>query len=147
MRDYLVRQDRLAAYRPSDDPGTLLTDTQIVQYPLVVENATRAMVSMVFAGGQWKLLSVGDASRSRRLVGAVRESARSLQRSESDHFSGRVPALNLEFAGMRDAQNVVLLTPLEDDARWGLKAGIAEPAAKVFARLAPSAKSHDRLPH
>jgi len=33
-----------------------------------------------------------------------------------------------------------------DDAPASLKAGVAEPAVQVFARLVPLAKAHDGLP-
>ena len=146
VRDYLVRLDRLAGYKAGADVDALLTDTHIVHYPLVVGADPRAMVSMSLAKGDWQLVSVGEAQRSARLFGEVRKAAKGVPRAEGDQFSVRIPALLLEFAGSRDAQNALLLTPLQDNERWGLKAGVAEPAGKVFARLAPAAKAHDGLP-
>jgi hypothetical protein len=146
VRDYLVRLDRLSRYKSGDDVEALLTDTQIVQYPLVVGNDARAMVSMSLAKGDWQLISVGESQRTARLFREVRKAAKGVPRAEGDQFSVRIPALLLEFAGSRDAQNGLLLTPLQDDDHWGLKAGVAEPAGKVFARLAPSARTHDGLP-
>jgi hypothetical protein len=146
VRDYLVRLDRLAGYKESGGVDALLTDTQIVHYPLVVGGDPRAMVSMSLSKAEWQLVSVGEPRRAARLFGEVRKAAKGVARAEGEQFSVRIPALLLEFTGSRDAQNALLLTPLQDNARLGLKAGVAEPAARVFARLVPAARAHDGLP-
>jgi hypothetical protein len=136
----------LEPYTPGERPDVLLTDTRIVHYPLQTGTEARATVSMALSDGQWRMLSVGNAERTTAFFRAVRTSARVLKQGEGEPFAVRVPALNVEFVETRDAQNGLLLTPIADDPRWHLKAGVAEPAAVVFSRLVASAKSHDGLP-
>jgi hypothetical protein len=147
VRDYLVRLDALKAYVPGSNPAALLTDTHIVHYPLVAGGRNNASVTMGFDRGQWRLISVGDTQRTAKLHSAISRSVLSQKQTSENHFTVRIPALNLEFAACWDAKGVLLLTPIIDSAEWGLKEGITEPAATVFGRLVSVAKSHDGLPH
>lgn len=146
-KDYLVRLDKLKEYKSGDDPAKLLSDTGMVHYPLVFDNKTRSTVTVVMQQGEWKIASIGEADRSQKKSIALKESVNRLNKTEDNHFTVRVPALNVEFEAVRDSSNKLQLTPIQDFPEWGLKAGIPEPASDIFLKLVPAAKSHDGLPH
>lgn len=146
LRDYLVRLDRLQTYQRGDDPNEMLTDTKVVKYPVVAGDNTACAVSLGLVKDEWKLLSIGDANRTALLKRAITESAQATGQVEDEYFVARIPALRMEFAGSRNEQGMLTLTPILDDETYGLRAGIPERAGKVLERLVPAAQAHDGLP-
>jgi hypothetical protein len=147
VRDYMVRLDALKAYVPGSNPIPLLTDTHMVHYPVVTGGKSNASMTMGFEGGQWQLVSVGDSNRTLKLHTAISSSSVVHRQLVDNHFNVRIPALNLEFAGVYDAKGMLFLTPIIDSAEFGLRAGISEQATAIFGRLVQAAKSHDGMPH
>ena len=145
-REYLIRLDQLKEFKQGDDPAKLLTDTGIVQYPIVLDNKVRSTVSMVQQDGQWKAISIGEAIRSEKRSTALQESAKALNVSADNYFIVRVPGLNLEFEAATDPAGQLQLTPILDFPEWGLRAGTPEPASAVLLRLVPAAKGTKDLP-
>ena len=146
-KDYMVRLDKLKKYKSGDDPAKLLTYTGKVDYPVVFDSKTISTVTVVMKQGKWKVASIGAANRSLKSSIALKKSVSRLNKTEGEHFTVRVPALNVEFKAVRDSSNILQLTPIQDFPEWGLRAGIPEPASNVFLKLVPSAKGHDGLPH
>jgi hypothetical protein len=145
-KDYFVRLDKLKNYKGGDDPEKLLSDTGRVHYPVVLDNEIRSTITIAQYEGEWKVASIGAPNRSEKRSIALKESASRLNKPGEDHFTVRVPALNVEFEAVFDSSNRLQLTPILDFPEWGLKAGVPEPASDVFLRLVTAAKDHDGLP-
>jgi hypothetical protein len=146
-RDFLIRLDALKAFKPGKDIQTLLVDTRIVHYPVVVDGKPAGSLSFVEEKGAWNLVSMGDVQRTALRKRAIDASVKRFARAESEHFIVRVPALNLEFTAFRDRNDELQLASVADNPIAGLTAGEAEPAEKVIARIQPLALEDDGLPH
>jgi hypothetical protein len=145
LREYLVRLDSLRSFPPKGNPEALLVDTKVVHYPVLVDGKVSGDVSLVQQGADWNVVSLGDGHLAELRQAAVAGSVKKFALRESDHFLVRVPALNLEFVGFYN-KGALYLESVTDDAPASLKAGVAEPAVQVFARLVPLAKAHNGLP-
>lgn len=143
----MVRLDDLQRFQPASltQPEALLQDMQTVIYPIHVAGKLNGEMVMGKVGGTWS---------ARGFAGPVRVQAMENVRGKVMSAAGvsagatmlvRVPALNIELIGHRDAAGLQL-TPVTDLPHAGLKAGQTLPAARVFELLAPLAKDHNGLP-
>jgi hypothetical protein len=134
--DFLVRLDELKAYTPGADPAPLLHDTGSLVLPVMVGGRVRSAVTVAKVEGGYRTVSVGDESMARALAihGAPSPGA-----GPEELLIVRVPAMRLIFVARR-RPGPLMLVPLADDVRLGLKAGTAVPAATLFERLAPMAR-------
>ena len=142
----MVRLDELSRYQAgAAEPSALLTDLSTVIYPIRVSGEVRGEMVMRKADGTWSARGFGGpvhAKAIEQVRGLITAGARV---SPSATMLVRVPALNLEFVGHRDASGLQL-TPVRDFSAAGLTAGQTLPATQVFEQLSPLAKQHNGLP-
>lgn len=142
---YMIRLDQLREYT-GGEASRLLVDLKTLEFPVTVAGQPRSLVEVRAVNGAWETARVGGGNKARILHGVRRQAIEANGMAESDFFEVRVPALNMIFLGHHDAAGLKL-TPLLDDAPHALKAGRAEPAEQVLARLVPQARqTPDRLP-
>jgi len=139
MRIFMVRLDHLKEFAPSGNPSELLVDTNQIRYPLIVGGQVRSSVVMHLIEGKWQVAKLGRPALTRVLTDAARRQAATGATSQEASFEVNIPALNLYFAGQQVGPRL-LLTPVLDDTRFGLKQGETMDAQQVFARLVPYAR-------
>jgi hypothetical protein len=139
---YFVRLDRLREYQPTTDPNTMLSGGDEVIYPIQVGQQVRSSIRLTQHGGSWQAVSFGGPRLSRALFEAR---ARQAAAPATSYMAVAVPALNLQFLGVKAGQKLTLIS-LQDNPRAKLTAGSALPAEQVFASLVPLAKDYNGLP-
>lgn len=145
MQVYMVPLDRLRNYAGGTPPESLLMDTRHILYPVRVDNQTRSSLMLAEAQGSWKAVSFGSPTLIRKICEARMISVGVTGMATVEHFVVEIPALNLHFIGIRQG-GALKLAPIVDDARLDFRAGISQPAERVFTALVPYAKAHDGLP-
>ena len=145
LREYLVPLDRLRNYEPSTAPNTLLSDTDLVTYPVKVGERVRSSLTLSNINGEWKPVSFGDANLNKLYAKTREENARSAGLQKSDYFVVKIPALNLAFLGY-EKEAGLMLVPILDDRAYGFRAGEGMPASDVFVAVREAARQHDGLP-
>lgn len=143
-RGYMVRLDELAKYA-GGDAAALLHDAGRVTFPVEAGGATRSSLSVVSRDGRWQQESFGAPGYARLFTAARAALAKSAGRPAAELFEVQVPALNLRLVGAR-RDGALLLAPIADDPRFGLKRGETVRAEELFQRLAPAAREHNGLP-
>jgi hypothetical protein len=133
---FYVRLDQLRGFKSLTNPDTLLVDSGRLLYPVSSGGAVRSSITMAMVNEQWRATGFGQASFVQRLVAA---------RKDAGDVVVQIPSLSLTFLGRR-VQGQLMLEPILDDARLGLRAGAALPAADVFTRLVPEANRYNGLP-
>jgi hypothetical protein len=139
---YFVRLDRLREYQPTTDPNTMLNGGDEVIYPVLVGQEVRSSIRLAPRGGSWQAVSFGGPRLSRALFEAR---AKHTGAPASTYMAVAIPALNLQFLGVKDGQKLTLIS-LQDNSRAKLTSGSKLPADQVFARLVPLAKDYNGLP-
>jgi hypothetical protein len=145
LADYFVRLDELQRYQPGSNAAALLQRSPQFLFPIHVGEATRSSLTVARVEREWKGVAFGSPGFIRSLSAVRSAKAAELAKAAHSFFLVRVPALQLNFVGHRQDQEL-LLTPTADDGRFGFKAGSTLPAAKVFETILPAAKSHDGSP-
>lgn len=137
---FLVPVDRLRNYSANIDAITMLTGGDKVIYPVMLVRDVRSSMIVDKLPEGWKAVAFGGGQLIQRIT------------QERD----KVPAQNttmlvevaappaLFFGEVRGYQ--FFLTPLIDQPNFRLRAGVSEPAARIFSRLAPAAKAYNGLP-
>jgi hypothetical protein len=134
----VVSLNQLRQYEPGSDPNKLLTDFNQIHYPVMVGDQVRSAILVDQVNGKWKAGTFG-ATNPAKLIAAGRKGTQTSNPSQDAVVE--VPSLWLYFLGHRTEDNKLTLTPLTDNAFFGLRAGGAMPAEEVFAALVPAAKS------
>jgi hypothetical protein len=142
MRQFSVWLGDLRKFEPSMDPQQLLSGSDTLVFPVLVNARERASIVLQRAHDAWEAVSFG-APGFTRLAWETR--AKALKDGLGPTFIVRVPALNLYFLGSR-SQSELFLVPLSDDRRLELQKGRALPARRVFLSLVPLAREHKGLP-
>jgi hypothetical protein len=138
IRHYFVRLDSLKNYS-GKDPKALLENYSTVTYPLMSGGEAKSGVGLVLKNSQWQVVSLGESSMVKRWHGLRRQHSQSYGVDESEFFTVRVSALNVELMGYYNGQSQMILIPEVDDKRWGIKQGEAQPADQLFLKLVPKA--------
>jgi hypothetical protein len=110
-----------------------------------VGERTVSSIVLVWTSTAWRPVSFGGPNRMRLLDEVRARVAATEHRSPSDYAEVRIPALNLVFLASQDGKRV-LLTPVLDDARLGLKRGETVSMDKVLPALVRAAREHNDLP-
>jgi hypothetical protein len=132
----------LSTFKSGDDAGALIIPSPAAFYPVLVDGTVRSSVRVEKSGAGWEPARVGNAG----LAAAVAAGRRAFTGSEDKATAlVQVLALNLLFVARKEADGWQL-APVVDDGSVDLKVGRAEPAASVFARLAPIAARHNGDP-
>jgi len=125
-----VHLDRLKSYTVGADPSTLLTPSNETIYPVLVGNSVRSSISVSQAPGGYRASGFGKAP-------VIKELAKYHTGSSVVIW---IPALNLYYVGEGSGPNL-RLTPIADDSRLQLRAGVAASAREVFNQLVPIANN------
>jgi hypothetical protein len=139
---FMVRLDQLKAFGAREKADGLLSETNEVLYPVEVSGRIRTGLRMRMIDGTWRLSSFGASAKTQALGVASKRAFALSKVKPDDQIAVNVPALQLYFMGYHDTRGELMLVPAADDARFKLKAGQAEPAQRIFARLAPFAKRY-----
>jgi hypothetical protein len=139
---YMVRLDKLKEYADKEKPDTLLSETNEVLFPVVVDGQVRTGMKLRMVDGAWRFSSFGASETTRALGAASKRAMSEAKVAEDKQLAVNVPALHLHFIGYRDARGNLMLVPASDDERFKFKAGQSLPAQRVFAELAPYAKRY-----
>lgn len=142
IRTTYVRLDSLRSFVVDQDAEALLVPVTELRYPVLSAREPRSIISVVERNGSWTMASMGGPELSERLFGA-RDSVALAQIPQDSILAIRIPALGLEFVGVRHAGELVLI-PLQ--TAYGLTEGLALPARDVFAGLVEAARRYNGLP-
>lgn len=133
---YSVRLDALTAYKGDADASGLVQDAHKTIYPVTAAQQVLSSVSVTRRPDGWRTTDFGNSALTRALV-AHKQSA-------SDVVVW-VPALKIYFTA-RGSGGAMMLTPIMDDPRFGLKAGEGMAASNVFGILQRGASGYNGLP-
>jgi len=119
--------DQLAKYKPDSDPQSIVTNTNRLAYPVIVDERGCVLITIEQKEGKWRFVSFGDQEVAKNLV-RVRghKSAGPGGAALSAYFIVRVNALFLTFLGNikkgpGDSAGSLILVPL--NGKEELKAG------------------------
>jgi len=139
-----VRLDQLREYREGTDLNSILSQSNQMNFPVMVRDQVRSSVVVDQADGKWKIGTLGNGALAKQLA-ALRPGQPAPGGSTQQalvHFG----ALAIYFLGER-TDNKWMLKSLSDNPDLNLGAGKAVPAEEVFTRVAPIAKAlHDDAP-
>ncbi len=141
----MVRLDELQRFQAASDPEALLHDLRTVIYPIRVAGRIQGEMVVRQVAGAWRARGFAGPARLQALE-SVRGRVTSVARiAIGATMLIRVPALNIELVGYRDATGLKL-APTADLVSVGLTAGQALPASRVFELLSSLARAHNGLP-
>ena len=144
IEDYMVPLDKLANYKTSVSPADILTKTNKINYPVLVNDQAKSSITISMTNGKWGPVAFGG-SKMIKLISEGLQKTKQSGVAATSCFTVRIPALNLYFIGYKSSDNLVLV-PLFDDVSLGLKFGESINADKVFSLISPIAKNHDGNP-
>ena len=133
-----VRLDQLREYAEGTDLNNILSQSNTMNFPVMVRDQVRSSVVVEQVSGKWKMGALGNGALAKQ-VAALRPGQAASGGSTQQalvHFG----ALGIYFLGER-TDNKWMLKPLSDDPDRDFAAGKAVPAEEVFRRLAPIAKA------
>jgi hypothetical protein len=136
LQIYLVRLDALQKFTDQTNPETLLVDARRSLYPVKVSERVATSIFVTQSPDGWRATELGNA--------AVAQLVSRYRHSPTD-FVLHVPALQVYFVGNR-VEGMLILTPVTDDPRTGLRAGGALPAGPAFLKLQKAANEYNGLP-
>lgn len=143
--DFIVQLDDLRSWQPGSDPMRLLRPTGLVVYPVTVGGAVRSSVTLKKQDSTWKPVAFGAPGQS-QAVSRIRASVVEKNRVAGPQtFQVRIPAFNLVFVAHVSGGSL-MLTPVVDAPPYGLTAGVAVAADKLFTSLKPEAERDQGLP-
>lgn len=136
---YDVPLDKLRSFPVMGESISLLVGGNRLLYPVLSNLEVRSSVTVGKVNGTWTPLSSGRPKFAASIFGARNSDATKAGMPETSYIEISIPALNLEFLGRVDAENLFLI-PIRDYQALGLSAGQAYPGREVFARLAAIAR-------
>jgi hypothetical protein len=131
-----VPLDRLQSYSTDRNPEELLVDERRIIYPITVDKEVRSSIAVEGSDQHWKATDFGSPKLIRSLA--------QFQQKPSD-FIVQIPAFNLYFIARR-SDNILFLTPIVDDMRFGFISGETLTATAAFETIAPYARDFNGLP-
>jgi hypothetical protein len=139
--EFLVRLDQLREYQPGKDAVSLLSGGDKVVYPVTIGGQVRSSIVVDKGASGWKAVAFGGP----QLIQRLSEARGKVSAQAAATMLVNVGALGAYFLGeIRGAQ--LFLSSLADQPELNLKAGATDEAPKVFAALAPIARSFNGLP-
>jgi len=143
--DYMIRLDELKKYEMDMDPGRLLKPTNQAIYPVMIGKQTRSSFSLAKIDKSWSVVAYGSPILIRTLTKLRSVEAARSKQATGGFFSVRIPAFNLYLLG-HSYHSKLMLAPVFDDSKLGLKAGEFEVANTFLQKLKPAAEEHNGLP-
>ena len=137
MEIFNIPLDKLKSYQSGSDPNSLLSQSSETMYPVTVGGQAKSSVTIMKKENGYTASSFGNAPIARGL-------SRNQSTGQGD-FVVRVPALNFYFVGRR-VENFLVLVPIVDDPRLGVKAGEAVPAERLLPQMVIVANEYNGLP-
>jgi hypothetical protein len=139
--EFLVRLDQLRDYQPNKDAASLMSGGDKVVYPVTINGQVRSSIVVDKGASGWKAVAFGGPQLIRRFS----EARSKVSAQDTATILVNVASLGVYFLGeVRGGQ--LMLSALADQPDLNLKAGSTEVASKIFAALAPIARSHNGLP-
>jgi hypothetical protein len=145
IRDFMVRLDYLQEYQPGNDIDNMLSATDLLVYPVLIDGETKSSIQGIEKEGKWTAVSFGSASYIKMVMSQLEKQSKEQDLSSSSFDIVRIPAFNLVFLGYDTADGLMLI-PLTDASEFAFKEGVPISADDVFSRLSPAAKAHSGLP-
>lgn len=133
-----VRLDQLRQYQQGSDAGSLLGQSNQMNFPVMVKDQVRSSVVVENVNGRWKTSSLGNGALAKQIA-AVRKAPTPSAGPAAPTVLVHTGALGLYFLGQK-VDNKWMLTPLTAHPELELRAGASVPAEEVFGRLVPFAK-------
>jgi hypothetical protein len=132
---FIVGLDQLKRYQPNSDVNALLTPSADAIVPVTVNGQVKSSITLTRAAGGYTASGFGNAPIVKELS----------KYRVPGSFVVRVPALGAYFVGNR-VDGRLMLTPIVNDDRLKLQAGVATPAEQVIAQLVPLANAYNGQP-
>lgn len=133
---FRVQLDALEKYRPEQDPNSIIVNAHRSLYPVEVDGDVASSLYVTQHNDGWRATDFGNV--------AVARAVTHYRGSPSD-FVVWIPALKVYFVARKSATGLSL-TPIIDDPRFALKAGVTLPANRVFVLLQRAAQRYNGLP-
>ncbi len=143
LPEFQIRLDELQRYATGTNPGSLLHETGLFLFPVLVGEQVRSSLTIQHERGAFKAVAFGAPAfirQTSRVVGGIASAG---ERGEA--FLVRIPALNVFLVAYKESGNLVFASVL-DDPRFDLKSGEPLAVEKVLERLVPAAREHKGLP-
>lgn len=138
-----ISLNRIRNFEPGSDPNALLKAGDAFLYPVKIGPLVVSSLLVKKTDEAWKTVELGDIDLAKTVTSALLESAKSHGIDASRYLLIEIRALNLYFLAYRDGENL-LLQSIYDLPNLDLKAGVEEPAGKIFEALKPlSQKSYE----
>lgn len=145
---YFVRLDRLKAYRPEQDPQTLLVDIGQDLYPVVKDGQVRSSVIAGKVDGGFRAVGFGGAGYAEALSTSREEGVKRDSLPPQAYSEVQVSAMNLSFLAYRPPNGPLMLVPLPGqplpapmDSR--IAPGVPVEASVVFTALSQIAQTQN----
>jgi hypothetical protein len=147
LRVSMVRLDQLKEYRAGADAERLLVPLDKVEFPVTVRGEARSSITVekAAAGGDWKASGFGGPSQIQAVERTRADAAKAAGVPPAALSLVRIPAFNITFVARR-AGAATALTSVYDHPAAEVKAGVPQPMAALFERLAPLAQKDDGNP-
>ena len=145
LRVFVVKVDQLRDYQAEKDANSLLNESPQMYYPVTVDSSARASIVVEQVDGKWRSASFGNAGLAKQMATMERASTTDTN-AAAPPIMVQIPALGVYFLGRRNADNNLSLMSVAANDALGFKAGAAEPAEQVFARLAAIVRNYNGLP-
>jgi hypothetical protein len=140
-----IRLDTLKKYDNKQGLSQLDTSPTQVIYPVKVDANVKSSVTVTDVGGDWQPSGYGNVELAKRLTSIRAGEARRANVPESSFFMYSLPALGIDLLAHKEGAETKL-TPIDDDPRFGFKAGQTLPADEALRRILPVAHSYNGLP-
>jgi len=133
---FRVQLDALRNYKADQNPENIVINAHRSLYPVEVDKDVASSLYVTQRNDGWRATDFGNAAVARAVT---------RYRTSPSDFVLWIPALKVYFVARKSTTGLAL-TPVIDDPRFGLKAGVALPANRAFVLLQPQARGYNGLP-
>jgi hypothetical protein len=145
IQEYIVGLDQIKGFSPKQNPEQLLTKTNTVLYPLLINRRVHSAIRIRQIGQEANTVSIGNANLVKMIASLQADDSNLRSQNNETTPAIRVPALGLYFLTRQDGK-VLKLTSVFDVPSLGLVKGKYESATDIFARLAQAVAKGNGLP-
>lgn len=140
-----VKLKDLRNYTTSVDPMDLITTTNKVIYPILVNAQLRSAITLERGPEMWKATRYGGVNLTRLLIKSMALTSETSKSTQSNQFTIEIPAFNMVFTAYKRTNELFLL-PIINDRRLKLTNGTPLSARDLFNRLVPVAERYNGKP-
>lgn len=145
IQQYIVRLDHLIEYKEGSNPDSLLIDTHIYHFPVLVNDEVRSSIEILWKDKKYEAISYGSPKYIQAITGERTNQTKRTSFQDSDFILVIIPSLRLHFLGYYNNEQLILI-PVFNYPQLDLLQGSEIQANKLFLMLAPIAQKHDGLP-